>query len=65
MIYHGEFSDIVEMVTKAANRCFSTGRDGNEEIILKSATEIYIEQMRECANLSTGTGKTQKGERYE
>ena len=55
MIYHGEFGDIVEMVTKAVNRCFATGRNGNEEIILKSATEIYIEQMRECANFLTGT----------
>ncbi len=50
MIYHGEFIDVLEMVTKASNYCFTTGKDGNEEAILRSATEIYIEQMRECAN---------------
>ena len=61
MIYHGEFIDVLEMVTKASNYCFATGKNGNEEAILRSATEIYIEQMRECANSSTGTERVKAG----
>lgn len=62
MIYHSEFIDVLEMVTKASNYCFATGKDGNEEPILRSATDIYIEQMREIASLPKDDSKEIKWE---
>ena len=62
MIYHGEFRDVLEMVTKATNYCFQCGKNGVEGAILKSATDIYIEQMREVANLPKGESKEIKWE---
>lgn len=62
MIYHGEFRDVLEMVTKAANYCFSMRKNGAEGAILKSATDIYIEQMREIANLPKDESKEIKWE---
>lgn len=62
MIYHGEFRDVLEMVTKATNYCFQCERNGVEGAILKSATDIYIEQMREVANLPKDESKEIKWE---
>lgn len=62
MIYHGEFRDVLEMVTKASNYCFATGKNGNEGPILRSATDIYIEQMREIASLPKDDSKEIKWE---
>ena len=62
MIYHGEFRDVLEMVTKATNYCFQCEKNGVEGAVLKSATDIYIEQMREVANLPKNESKEIKWE---
>lgn len=62
MIYNGEFVEVLEMVTKASNYCFATSKNGNEEPILRSATDIYIEQMREIASLPKDDSKEIKWE---
>lgn len=62
MIYHGEFRDVLEMVTRATSYCFQCGKNGVEGAVLKSATDIYIEQMREVANLPKDESKEIKWE---